>query len=174
MLTGNVRYTDFVILMICSGVFLPVCPSFLCSFFPPVFFLTGLEQSIPSGFWRWLHWVTTSLTFHFHALEEEMAAHSSGLAGESQTAGPGVLPSMGVAQSRTRLKWLSSSSSSITEWSFSYVIFWCDVSYNTVLNSKLSLHSQYKTHLVKFLFLLRFTGFFNLPKIKDKGNWLGL
>ena len=52
-----------------------------------------------------------TFTFHFHALEKEMATHSSGLAwripGMEE---PGGLPSMG-AQSRTRLKRLSSSSS---------------------------------------------------------------
>ena len=37
-----------------------------------------------------------TFTFHFHALEEEMAAHSSVLAWRIQgTAGPGGLPSMG-------------------------------------------------------------------------------
>ena len=38
-----------------------------------------------------------TFTFHFHALEEEMAAHSSILAGRlSGTAEPGGLPSMGL------------------------------------------------------------------------------
>ena len=49
-------------------------------------------------------------TFHFHALEKEMATHSSVLSWRiSGTAEPGGLPSMG-SQSRTRLKRLSSSS----------------------------------------------------------------
>ena len=48
-------------------------------------------------------------TFHFHALEKEMATHSSVLAWRIPGMGePGGL--YGVAQSRTRLKWLSSSS----------------------------------------------------------------
>ena len=55
-------------------------------------------------------------TFHFHALEKEVATHSSVLAWRiSGTGEPGELPSMGshgVAQSQTRLKQLSSSSSS--------------------------------------------------------------
>ena len=52
-------------------------------------------------------------TFHFRALEKEMATHSSVLAwGIPGTGEPGGLPSMGVAQSRTRLKRRSSSSSS--------------------------------------------------------------
>ena len=53
-----------------------------------------------------------TFTFHFRALEKEMAAHSSVLACRISGMGePGGLPSMGL-QSRTRLKRLSSSSSS--------------------------------------------------------------
>ena len=48
-------------------------------------------------------------TFHFHALEKEMATHSSVLACRIPGPGePGGLPSMG-SHSRTRLKRLSSS-----------------------------------------------------------------
>ena len=51
-----------------------------------------------------------TLTFHFHALEKEMATHSSILAWRIPGTGePSGLPSMG-SQSRTRLKRLSSSS----------------------------------------------------------------
>ena len=57
-----------------------------------------------------------TFTFHFHALEKEMATHSSVLALRIPGMGdPDGLPSLGshrVAQSRTWLKWLSSSSSS--------------------------------------------------------------
>ena len=50
-----------------------------------------------------------TFTFHFHALKKEMATHSSVLAWRIPGTGePGGLPSMG-SQSRTRLKWLSSS-----------------------------------------------------------------
>ena len=54
-----------------------------------------------------------TFSFHFHALEKEMATHSSVLAWRIPGTGElGGLPSIyGVAQSRTRLKWLSSSSS---------------------------------------------------------------
>ena len=54
-----------------------------------------------------------TFTFHFHALEKEMATHSSVLAWRIPGTGePGGLPDIyGVAQSRTRLKQLSSSSS---------------------------------------------------------------
>ena len=53
-----------------------------------------------------------TFTFHFHALEKEMATHSSVLAWRIPGTGePGGLPSMGVAQSWTRLKRLSRSSS---------------------------------------------------------------
>ena len=57
---------------------------------------------------------TERLHFHFHVLEKEMATHSSVLAWRIPgTEEPGGLPSMGL-QSRTRLKRLSSSSSSET------------------------------------------------------------
>ena len=47
----------------------------------------------------------TTERLHFHALEKEMATHSSVLAWRIPGMGePGRLPSMGVAQSRTRLK----------------------------------------------------------------------
>ena len=55
----------------------------------------------------------TTERLHFHALEKEMATHSSVLAWRILgTVEPGGLPSMG-SQSQTRLKRLSSSSSSI-------------------------------------------------------------
>ena len=51
-----------------------------------------------------------TFTFHFHALEKEMATCSSVLARRIPGTGePGGLPGYGVAQSRTRLKRLSSS-----------------------------------------------------------------
>ena len=53
-----------------------------------------------------------TFTIHFHALEKEMATHSSVLAWRIPGMGePGGLPSMWVAQSRTRLTRFSSSSS---------------------------------------------------------------
>ena len=53
--------------------------------------------------------------FHFHALEKEMATHSSVLAWRLPGMGePGGLLSYRVAQSRTRLKRLRSSSSNIS------------------------------------------------------------
>ena len=78
--------------------------------------------------------LTEQLHFHFHALEKEMATHSSVLAWRIPGTGePRVLCSWGslcdpidwaavygVAQSQTRLKRLSSSSSSSSSsWSFS-------------------------------------------------------
>ena len=73
------------------------------------------------AWWAAVHRVAKSQTrlsdftfnFHFHALEKEMATHSSVLAWRI----PGMVGAWwaavyGVAQSRTRLKQLSSSSSS--------------------------------------------------------------
>ena len=53
-----------------------------------------------------------TFTFYFHALEREMATHSSVLPGESQGRGAWWAAIYGVAQSQTQLKQLSSSSSS--------------------------------------------------------------
>ena len=74
------------------------------------------------AWWAAVHGVAESrtrlsdftFTFHFHALEKEMATHSSDLAWRIPGTGePGGLPDVyGVAQSRTQLKQLSSSSSS--------------------------------------------------------------
>ena len=51
------------------------------------------------------HDFTFTFTFRFHALEKEMATHSSVLAWRIPGTGePGGLPSMGVTQSQTRLK----------------------------------------------------------------------
>ena len=80
-----------------------------------------LENPIDGGdWWAAVHGVAKSwtrvsdftFTFHFHALEKEMATHSSVLAWRIPGTGePGGLLSMGShAQSRTRLKRLSSSS----------------------------------------------------------------
>ena len=65
-----------------------------------------LENPTDGGaWWAAVHGVTQSrtqlhaftFTFHFHALEEEMATHSSVLAWRIPgTAGPGGLPSMGL------------------------------------------------------------------------------
>ena len=65
-----------------------------------------------------------TFTFHFHALEKEMATHSSVLAWRIPGTGvPGGLPSMG-SQSWTRLKRLSSSSSSMLgTWVGAYMCF---------------------------------------------------
>ena len=85
------------------------------------------------AWWAGVHGVAKSLTrlsdftftFHSHALEKEMATHSSVLAWRIPGTGePGGLLVYGVAQSRTRLKRLSSSSSSIPckPWRMVYTI----------------------------------------------------
>ena len=73
-----------------------------------------LANPMGGGAWRAaVHGVTKSRTrlsdfpfiFHFHALEKEMATHSSVLAWRiPRTGEPGGLLSMGSAQGRTRLK----------------------------------------------------------------------
>ena len=77
-----------------------------------------LENPMDGGAWwaavhgslRVRHDWGASFTFNFHALEKDMATHSSVLAWRIPGTGePDGLPSMG-SQSRTRLKWLSSSS----------------------------------------------------------------
>ena len=73
------------------------------------------------AWWAAVHGIAKSQTrlsdfpfiFHFHTLEKEMATHSSVLAWRIPgTREPGGLQVCGVAQSRTRLKRLSSSSAS--------------------------------------------------------------
>ena len=57
-----------------------------------------------------------TFTFHFHALEKEMATHSSVLAWRIPgTVEPGGLPSLGLHRVGHDLKWLSSSSSIFQE-----------------------------------------------------------
>ena len=71
-----------------------------------------------AAWWAAVHGVTKSrtlmsdftFTFHFRALEKEMATHSSVLAWRIPGTGSLVAAVYGVAQSRTRLKRLSSSS----------------------------------------------------------------
>ena len=62
----------------------------------------------------WTRLSNFTSTFHLHALEKEMATHSSVLAWKSQGLGAWWAAVYGVAQSQTRLKWLSSSSSRYT------------------------------------------------------------
>ena len=78
-----------------------------------------LENPMDGGAWQaavhgvaksWTRLNDFTFTFHFHALEKEMATHSSVLAW--RIPGTGWEAVYGVTQSRTRLKSLSSSSSS--------------------------------------------------------------
>ena len=79
-----------------------------------------LENPMDGGaWWATVHGVATSrsrlsdftFTVHFHAMEKEMATHSSVLAWRIPGTAAGWAAVYGVAQSRTRLKRLSSSSS---------------------------------------------------------------
>ena len=66
-----------------------------------------------------------TFTFHFQALEKEMVTHSSVLAWRIPGPGePGGAAVYGVAQSRTRLKRLSSNSSSILNLKVSFHMPW--------------------------------------------------
>ena len=79
--------------------------------------------------WTWLS--DFSFTSHFHALEKEMATHSSVLAWRIPGMGKaGGLPSMGL-QSRTRLKWLSSSSKIFIY--IAAVSYWVPILYQELL-----------------------------------------
>jgi len=65
---------------------------------------------------EWLH-------FHFHALEKEMAMHSCSCLENPRDRGAWWAAVYGVAQSRTQLKWLSSSSSSVKNIQQFFVFF---------------------------------------------------
>ena len=70
----------------------------------------------------WTRLSVFTFTFHFHALEEEMATHSSVLAWRIPgMVGPGGLPSLGSHRVGHELKWLSSSSSSSSSSSAVYI-----------------------------------------------------
>ena len=78
-----------------------------------------LENPMDGGaWWAAVHGVAKSrirlsdFTFHFHALEKEMATHSSILAWRIPGMGAWWAAVYGVTQSQTRLKHLSSNSSS--------------------------------------------------------------
>ena len=94
------------------------------------------------AWWAAVHGVAKSrtglsnftFTFHFHALEREMATHSSVLAWRIPgTEEPGGLPIYGVTQSRTRLKWLSSSSSKALRWFFKKICYKCCRNFSKIL-----------------------------------------
>ena len=109
-----------------------------CTFVPIIWKVVGegngtplqyscLENPLDGGAWKAaVHGVAKgrtrlcdfTFTSHFHALEKEMATHSSVFAWRIPGTGePRGLPSMG-SQSQTRLEWLSSSSSRLTEFFF--------------------------------------------------------
>ena len=100
-----------------EDIYSPPCSSFREGNGTPLQY-SCLENPMDRGaWWAAVHGVAKSRTglsdftfsFHFHALEKEMATHSSVLAWRiSGTVEPGGLPSMG-SQSWTRLKRLSSS-----------------------------------------------------------------
>ena len=98
-----------------------------------------LENPMDGGAWKAaVHGVTEGRTrlsdstfpFHFHALEKEMAAHSSVLAWRIPGMGePGGLPSM-QSHSQTRLKRLSSSSMCLSRYNWHKFTLVSDVECN--------------------------------------------
>ena len=79
---------------------------------------TPTENPTDGGAWwaavqgvgkSWTRLSDFTFTFHFHALEKEMATHSSVLAWRIPETAERWTAAYGVAQSRTRLKRLSSS-----------------------------------------------------------------
>ena len=82
-----------------------------------------LESPMDRGtWWAAVHGVAKSrtqlsdfpFTFHFHALEKEMATHSCSCLENPRDGGARWAAVYGVAQSQTRLKQLSSSSSKLS------------------------------------------------------------
>ena len=89
-----------------------------------------------------------TFTFHLHALEKEMATHSSVLAWRIPgTVEPGGLLSMG-SQSRTWLKWLSSSSSNCP-YRKNLLQF-----YHLLYTDFLAVWQTHETYLLQFLGIL--------------------
>ena len=81
-----------------------------------------LENPTDGGAWKAaVHGVAKSrtrlsgftFTFHFHALEKDMATHSTSCLENPRDRGAWWAAIYGVAQSRTWLKWLSSSSKTL-------------------------------------------------------------
>ena len=73
--------------------------------------LNGINEKLAKS---WTRLSDFTFTFLFHALEKEMATHSSILAWENLRDGGAWWAAVyGVAQSRTQLKRLSSSSSNL-------------------------------------------------------------
>ena len=74
---------------------------------------SGIAGSYGNSMCSFLRLSDFTFAFHFHALEKEMATHSSVLAWRIPGTGSLVSCCLWVAQSRTRLKRLSSSSSTL-------------------------------------------------------------
>ena len=108
----------------------------------------GHEESDMSR--TWLRNFT--FTFHFGALEKKVAIHSSVLAWRIPVTEERRAAVYGVAESRTRLKWMSSSSSFRREWKCSFfrlltvgISFQKNVTKSVIL--ELSFDSKKETHI---------------------------
>ena len=116
----------YLYILTCVSLYQCVMPFYNCVGDGNPLQYSRLENPMDGGaWWAAVHGVAKSqtrlsdftLTFHFHALEKEMATHASVLAWRI----PGTREAWwaavyGVTQSGTRLKRLSSSSSSILLW----------------------------------------------------------
>ena len=124
-----------------------------------------LENPMDGGaWWAAVHGVVKSwtrlsnfpFTFHFHALEKELATHSSVLALRIPGTGePGGLPVSGVAQSRTRLKRLSLEIFIVSEvrqkWKDKYyigIMYMCDLKNSANNLCTKQSHKHRKQHMV--------------------------
>ena len=85
-----------------------------------------------------------TFTFHFHALEKEMAIHSSVLTWRIPGTGWAWWAAVyGVTQSQTRLKWLSSSSSNRTKWTIKILLRLLKVCQTSTFRIKLNISVLY-------------------------------
>ena len=92
------------------------------------------------AWWVAVHGVTKSrtrlsaftFTFHFHALEKEMAAHSSALAWRIPGTGSQWAAVYGVAQSQTRLSALPAAAAGVV--GLGFTLYVCNLAMSTDLS----------------------------------------
>ena len=143
----GIRYLLVKILPIYFSQHLPVCPR---EGNGNPFQYSCLENPMDGGAWKaavhgvcrsWTRQNDYTFTFHFHALEKEMATHSSVLAWKIPGMGePGGLPSLGSHRVRHNWSDLAAAAAAciivhtdlfslllIAIWVVYWRIFWCDL-----------------------------------------------